>query len=181
MPCPAPARLETPGALLCGKPQPATPRHTLSRELRVLGFCPCTGGFCAFCTPSSSTDHKCKLKFSPQNEAQPGLWLRCAPSPADQRQLLGTGHSMSYVFPTETFAFTNWVSEQRLKHLTSVDSDTPPPAPAAAASLFLWVSALRSVLSEGSRGATASPWELGVGRLGFQATKASRLSRPVTD
>lgn len=91
------------------------------------------------------------------------------------------GISMSYVFPTETFAFTNWVSEQRLKHLTSVDSATPPPAPAAAASLFLWVSALCSVLSEGSRGATASPWELGVGRLGFQATKASRLSRPVTD
>lgn len=40
----------------------------------------------------------------------------------------------------EAFALTNWVSEQRLKHLTSVYSATPPPA--AAASLFFLVSAL---------------------------------------
>lgn len=57
------------------------------------------------------------------------------------------------VFQMETFALTNWVSEQRLKHLTSIYSAAPPPA--AAASLFLLVSALSS--QPGSRRAPRGP------------------------
>ena len=50
------------------------------------------------------------------------------------RQFLGTGHSVSYVFQMEIFASINWVSEQRLRHLTSIYFATPPPA--TAPSLF---------------------------------------------
>lgn len=54
--------------------------------------------------------------------------------PADDRQFLGTRHRVSYVFEMEIFASINWVSEQRLKHLTSIYFATPPPA--TALSLF---------------------------------------------
>lgn len=89
------------------------------------------------------------------------------PGPGDQRQLLSTGHSASEVFQTETSALTHWVSEQRLKHLTRVDSAIPllllpllcPPV-------------LPSALSQGSNRAKGSPR--------FQASNASGSAADTT-
>lgn len=113
-------------------------------EVRALSFCPCKGRVCAFPGPPE-LQHVANANMSiPKRRLCCGSSRRPGPRSCCRQAALRLEENGSRVFLTETFASVNWVSEQRRKHLTSVYSATPPPAPVE--SLFF------------------SPWALSSGR-----------------